>query len=144
MSKIRDNCDHVVVKAVSNICVGTMPHCGSHSKSCESSLLSLNLVLATSPVRVVTDSCGGVIIGNIGSIVAWFIDDHLVITEVFKGVFLVVPDVASGIKGIRSASSPCVGSIHIVMLSSVAIKVVNHACPSIFLRLGKEVIIEFS
>jgi hypothetical protein len=135
MGKIRDDCDHVVVKAVTNVCVGTMPHGRSHSKSCESSLCSLDLFLATSPIRIIANSSCGMIIGNVRSIIAWFIDDHLFIAKVFKSVFFVVTNVTSSVRCVWSTSAPSVSLIHIVMGSAVAFEIVDHACPSIFLRL---------
>ena len=115
MSKIRNNSNHVVIEAVSDISVTSVPHCRSHSEGGKGSLLSLHLIFINGPVWIITDSSGRVIIGKIGGIVTWLINDHFLVTEVADGVLFVVSNIASGIWSVWGATTPIISLVHVIV-----------------------------
>lgn len=143
MSKVRNDGNHVVVKAVANIGVTTVPHSRSHGKSGETSFETLLLFGIDRPVWVITNSSGRPVVSNVGNVVAVFVDDHLLLAEETDLFIFIVTDWASGVRSLWSAATPVVSLVHVVMLSAVALEIFDHTSPGSILRWNEKVITIF-
>ena len=141
MSKISNYCHKIVVKAVSNKGMTSVPHCWSNCQSWETPFQGFYLLSIYRPVWVITDPCGLMIKGNVRSIVTWFKDQHVLFTECSSGILKVVSSNTSRIWLLSSALSPEVCMVLIITLSAIALEIRYHAFPSIILSCQKNVII---
>lgn len=93
------------------------------------------------PVWVGANSSGRSVVSNVGNVVAWFINGHLLSTEWSRSVSLVWSNWASGVVDVWSALTPVVGSVHVVSINSIRLEVGKHFFPSSVLRWDQEVIV---
>lgn len=147
MSNVTDDSNHVVVEAVATVGVRSMPESRAHSESSECFFESVLVIIGYRELSVVTDSCSGVVVSNVGGVVARLVDDHPVLTElcsslVFKEL-LVVANGASGSVS-RKASSPVVSLVHIIVSSSIGLEIFSHSTPGSILRGTGHGIVKFT
>jgi len=109
MGKIRDDSNHVVIKAVTYVSMASVPHGRSHAECGETSFKCVDLNIVHRPIWVVTNPSSSVIICDVGSVVTWLKNGHLVLcTKGGDSVFFVVSDIASSVWGIWSELAPVV------------------------------------
>lgn len=117
--------------------MATMEECRASSKGGECSLLIFLSLLVHGPVWVVANLSGSMEEGQVGDVVAWFIDKDIITANVFLLALVVLCVLCEGASRIvvSDAFAPEVCMVPCIVHGSIGLPVISHTFPGTDLRL---------